>query len=88
MNKKIKKLVYEVNGFYKDCCEDDSICFEPKDLEKFVELLLQESISVMKENDYHGEWLGEKLLEHFQVDKRSIALNRMYENEKQLGLDW
>jgi len=34
---------------------------------KFAELIVRESIEVMKQNDYHGEWLGEKLKEHFGV---------------------
>jgi hypothetical protein len=32
-----------------------------------IDLVIEESIKVMKENDYHGEWLGEKLKEHFGV---------------------
>jgi hypothetical protein len=34
---------------------------------KFTELLINESIKVMIANDYHGEWLGEKIKEHFGV---------------------
>jgi len=34
---------------------------------KFAELIVRESIEVMKQNDYHGEWLGEKIKEHFGV---------------------
>lgn len=37
----------------------------PTKLETFAELLIQESIKVMVTYDYHGEWLGEKLNEHF-----------------------
>ena len=36
-------------------------------IQKFAELIILESIEVLKKNDYHGEWLGEKLLEHFSV---------------------
>ena len=32
-----------------------------------IDLVIEESIKVMMENDYHGEWLGEKLKEHFGV---------------------
>jgi len=32
---------------------------------KFAELIVRESIEVIKQNDYHGEWLGEKIKEHF-----------------------
>ena len=35
--------------------------------EKFAELIIQESIEVMMTHDYHGEWLGEKLKQHFGV---------------------
>ena len=38
-------------------------------LEKFAKLFLEESIKVMTQNDYHGEWLGEKLKEHFGIEK-------------------
>jgi len=36
--------------------------------QKFAEMLINESIEVMKTNDYHGEWLGEKLKEHFGIE--------------------
>ena len=36
--------------------------------EKFAELIIQESIEVMMTHDYHGEWLGEKLKQHFGVE--------------------
>lgn len=32
-----------------------------------AELVIRESIEVMKANDYHGEWLGEKIKDHFGV---------------------
>ena len=35
---------------------------------KFAELIIQESIKVMIQNDYHGDWLGEKIKEHFGVE--------------------
>lgn len=37
------------------------------DMEKFTELVVQESINVMLTHDYHGEWLGNKIKEHFGV---------------------
>lgn len=40
-------------------------------IEKFSELLINESIKVMTENDYHGEWLGEKLKEYFGIKTNS-----------------
>jgi hypothetical protein len=39
------------------------------DNEKFAQLIVKESIKVMMENDYHGEWLGEKLKEHFGFEE-------------------
>jgi len=36
--------------------------------EKFAELLIQECIEVMVCHDYHGEWLGKKIKEHFGVE--------------------
>jgi len=33
--------------------------------QKFAESIVRESIEVMKRHDYHGEWLGEKIREHF-----------------------
>lgn len=37
----------------------------PATQKKFARLIIQESIKVMMEHDYHGEWLGEKIKEHF-----------------------
>jgi len=37
--------------------------------EKFAELIIRESIRVMVKNDYHGGWLGEKVKEHFGVER-------------------
>lgn len=71
MNSKIKELIFEANGFYQDCCETDIICFEEKDLEKFIELFVEDSIKVMKENDYHGGWLGQKVKEYFEINEHT-----------------
>ena len=61
MNQQIEKLI-------KEAGTDSSGKWMSMDhIEKFAELLLEESIRVMMENDYHGEWLGEKLKEHFGV---------------------
>ena len=38
------------------------------DYRKFAELFLLESIEVMKQHDYHGEWLGDKLKEYWGID--------------------
>ena len=39
---------------------------------KFAQLFLLQSIEVMKQHDYHGEWLGDKLKEYWGID------NEMY----------
>ena len=38
-------------------------------LREFAELIVRESIEVMKRHDYHGEWLGKKIREHFGVEE-------------------
>lgn len=75
MNSKIKDLIFEANGFYQDCCETDTICFEEKDLEKFVELIIRESEEAI---DFIST---QHLLEHFgflNFDKRKEALGLSY----------
>ena len=59
MNSLIKDLVFKSNGFYQDCCDSDTICFDPKDLEKFVENIILESENVI---DFIST---SSLLEHF-----------------------
>jgi len=63
MNQKLRELVCQVTLNNPDYLED----WDNVDLKKFVELFLEESIKVMTKYDYHGEWLGEKLKEHFEV---------------------
>jgi hypothetical protein len=75
MNPKIKELIYESNGFYQDCCDSETICFDPKDLEKFVELIIREGEEVI---DFIST---QHLLEHFgflDFDKREEALRLTY----------
>lgn len=59
MNEKIQKILKEAGT------DSSGKWMSVDNLEKFTELFLKESITVMTENDYHGEWLGEKLKEHF-----------------------
>lgn len=42
---------------------------------KFAELIVLECITIMKKHDYHGEWLGDKLKDHFgiQYDKSETS---------------
>ena len=85
MRKKIKDLVFEANGFYQDCCDSETICFEPKDIEKFVELIIRESEEVI---DFIST---QHLLEHFgflDFDSRQEALNNMAKNAEEFGLSY
>ena len=85
MRKKIKDLVFEANGFYQDCCDSETICFEPKDIEKFVELIIRESEEVI---DFIST---QHLLEHFgflDFDSRKEALNNMAKDADELGLSY
>ena len=59
-----------MNERIKDLAEQAGLEMYTSQATKFVELLIQESIEVMVEHDYHGEWLGEKLKEHFGTELR------------------
>lgn len=37
------------------------------EIEAYTKLVLLQAIEVMKKHDYHGEWLGEKIIEHFKI---------------------
>ena len=66
MNERIKECMFNA-GLNSNYVEGfDSIYSQQ--LEKFAELIVRESIEVMKQNDYHGEWLGEKIKQHFGVE--------------------
>ena len=65
MKKQLLKLFNEA-GFHQP--EMERLIVEHK-FEKFAELIIRESIKVMVKNDYHGEWLGEKVKEHFGINK-------------------
>jgi hypothetical protein len=70
MNKRIEELKAQARDFYLD--RDDLTC-SVQELhrlveEKFAELIILECIKVMVKNDFHGEWLGEKIKDHFGVE--------------------
>ena len=67
MNERIEELAQQCTEQLIDY--DVGTMYDQVDYRKFAELIIKESIKVMVENDYHGEWLGEKLKEHFGVDK-------------------
>ena len=66
MNERIKELMYHA-GLTAQGCWNELDDYDREAIEKFAELIIQESIEVMMTHDYHGEWLGEKLKEHFGV---------------------
>ena len=65
MNDQIDKLLVKAGAYFGG----EGVVYDTFDPKKFAELLLEESIKVMMANDYHGEWLGEKLKEHFGFKK-------------------
>ena len=67
MNERIRELAEQAGFQY---IKDEGIGWAGNynsSLPKFAELIIQESIEVMMTHDYHGEWLGEKLKQHFGV---------------------
>ncbi len=77
MNKRIIMINEEAIKYAQESLNDiavvnkSGIMYNYNDLytEKFAELIIRESIKVMVKNDYHGEWLGEKVKEHFGINK-------------------
>jgi hypothetical protein len=63
MNERIKGLAEHAYE-YSDIPNTDGVFNK----EKFAELIVLECIKVMVKNDYHGEWLGEKIKDHFGVE--------------------
>ena len=67
MNERIKELMDQARDeTTKGISFDTGLSSYSK---RFAELIIEESIKVMKENDYHGGWLGEKVKEHFGVEE-------------------
>jgi hypothetical protein len=64
MNKRIEELAEQCGIIGGDLYENRVV-----DYEKFAELVVEESIKVMIKHDYHGEWLGEKVKEHFGIER-------------------
>jgi len=68
MNERFKQMAEEV--FFDESTNGPGqkmYMFGELKMQKFAELIVQECIDVMKQNDYHGEWLGERIKEHFGV---------------------
>ena len=76
MNDKIKSLA-EKSGIEIKPMIIDGVEYEYEfvemdgfdDLKKFAALIINESIAVMTQHDYHGQWLGEKIKEHFGIEE-------------------
>ena len=72
MNERIEKLAEQAGLEFDDdlTLESEPIYYVTQtDVYKFAELIVRESIELLKQNDYHGEWLGEKIKEHFGVEE-------------------
>ena len=65
MNERIRELA-EQAGFIPGIMGLNRFTYF--DTEKFAQLIVRESIEVMKRHDYHGEWLGEKIRGHFGLE--------------------
>ena len=75
MNERIRELAEQSRFFpVPDETETDwEYRAENARYEKFAELIINESIEVMMQHDYRGEWLGEKLKEHFGVENEKTS---------------
>lgn len=61
MNDRLRELVFQ--------CWDERLDGRHFDQEQFARLIIEESIRVMKQHDYHAEWLGEKIKQHFGLEE-------------------
>ena len=70
MNERLKELLGQA---YDEAVPETWTTLSSEQLgriyDKFAELIVRECIEVLKQNDYHGEWLGEKIKQHFGVEK-------------------
>ena len=72
MNERIRALAEQANMDYElrpEIARAPVWIALDDELAEFAELIIRESIEVMMKNDYHGEWLGEKVKEHFGVEE-------------------
>jgi hypothetical protein len=65
MNERYKTLWYQA----AETTTDSSWEQQTKFMERYTKLVIQESIDVIVSHDYHGQWLGEKIKQHFGVDQ-------------------
>lgn len=65
MNERYKTLWYQA----AETTANHSWEEQTKFMERYTELVIQESIDIMMRHDYHGQWLGEKIKQHFGVEQ-------------------
>ena len=65
MNEIYKTLWFEA----AETTTGDSWEQQTKFMERYTKLVIQESIDVIVRHDYHGQWLGEKIKQHFGIDQ-------------------
>jgi hypothetical protein len=64
MNERYKTLWSEA----AENTADNSWEAQTKFMERYTKLVIQESIDVIVRHDYHGQWLGEKIKQHFGIE--------------------
>lgn len=64
MNERYKTLWYQA----AETTHNDSWEEQTKFMERYTKLVIQESIDVIVRHDYHGQWLGEKIKQHFGIE--------------------
>lgn len=64
MNERIRELCIQ-SGAYEHYEVNEVVNGDDLPMQRFAELIVKDCIIVMMKNDYHGEWLGEKLKQHF-----------------------
>jgi hypothetical protein len=64
MNERIKELAWQ--SIFENPASQSWV-FSDAELNAFGEAIINESINVMTQHDYHGEWLGKKIKEHFGI---------------------
>jgi hypothetical protein len=60
MNKNLQKVL--------DRAELNIDSIDRNSFDRFVKEFINECIYVMSDNDYHGEWLGEQIKSHFNIE--------------------
>jgi hypothetical protein len=70
MNKNLKEVLAEATWYVGNNFDPNKysdIELDVKLQETYAQFLIERAIKVMIEHGYHGEWLGEKIKEHFGI---------------------